>query len=217
MFDAAYMQAVQTNASHPLRIAGLKNQLLGWGPKADVMLCSGSQDPTVPFQLHQLAAYQDLNGRATASRTLATGPLYESRSLPAGTVLYYEVTGSDQGSVYGSGIYTDASSLAAAAVHAGVLASGQKGVVKVTLQGVQTSFAGTSSNGVTSRSLGAFGGSFSVSAAGPAPEKVISVDVNDTVMQLYGQSFDITKYHGTYVPPLCHAQARQFFNQKLPS
>lgn len=217
MFDAAYMQAVQTNASHPLRIAGLKNQLLGWGPKADVMLCSGSQDPTVPFQLHQLAAYQDLNSRATASRTLATRSPYQSRSLPAGTVLYYEVTGSNQGSVYGNGIYTDDSSLAAAAVHAGVLASGQTGVVKVTLLGAQTSYSGTASNGVTSMNWAQWDRSYSVSAAGPAPEKVISVDVNDTVMQLHGQSFDITKYHGTYVPPLCHAQARQFFNQKLPS
>lgn len=50
-----------------------------------------------------------------------------------GKSFYFEVTGSNTGSVWGADIYTDDSSLATAAVHAGVLGVGQKGVIKVTI------------------------------------------------------------------------------------
>src|SRR6185369_1403563 len=50
-----------------------------------------------------------------------------------GKTLLFEVTGAANGSVWGSGVYTDDSTLATAAVHAGVLKVGEKGAVKVTI------------------------------------------------------------------------------------
>src|SRR5689334_559273 len=47
-------------------------------------------------------------------------------------VFYFEVTGATTGIVWGSGPYTDDSSLATASVHAGALKAGEVGVVKVT-------------------------------------------------------------------------------------
>lgn len=77
-----------------------------------------------------------------------------------GTVLYFEVTGSGSGSVWGSGLYTDDSSVARAAVHAGVLQAGQSGVVMVEVMPGQQSYPSVMANGVQSSSYGSWSGSY---------------------------------------------------------
>ncbi len=77
-----------------------------------------------------------------------------------GVTLSFSVVGTTSGSVWGSGPYTDDSSLAAAAVHAGILAAGQSGTVTVQLTGPQASFAGSAMNGVNSSNYGSWGGSY---------------------------------------------------------
>ncbi len=79
-----------------------------------------------------------------------------------GNTVYVKLTGSTAGSVWGSGVYTLDSTLAAAAVHAGVLAAGQNGVVKITILPGRPAYEGTSRNGVTTYGYGAYGGSFSM-------------------------------------------------------
>lgn len=82
-----------------------------------------------------------------------------------GKVFYFEVTGANAGTVWGSDVYTDDSSLAKAAVHAGVLPLGQKGVVKVTFLPGQQAYQGSTRNGVTTANWNAFHRSFKVEAA----------------------------------------------------
>jgi len=77
-----------------------------------------------------------------------------------GATLSFSVVGTTSGSVWGSGPYTDDSTLAAAAVHAGILANGQSGTVTVQLTGPQASFAGSAMNGVNSSNYGSWGGSY---------------------------------------------------------
>ncbi|OYT93923.1 MAG: hypothetical protein CFE43_00885 [Burkholderiales bacterium PBB3] len=89
-----------------------------------------------------------------------------------GAALYFKVTGSTTGGVWGTGTYTDDSNLATAAVHSGVLRAGQEGIVKVRIEQGLTLYymysppvyTASTANGVTSNSYGTFGGSFSVSA-----------------------------------------------------
>ncbi|MCP3100179.1 hypothetical protein LZ198_14990 [Myxococcus sp. K15C18031901] len=65
------------------------------------------------------------------------------------------------GSAWGSGIYTDDSSACAAGVHSGAIpASG--GTVSVIIQPGQGSYTGSTRNGITTFSWGAWSGSFSV-------------------------------------------------------
>ncbi len=78
------------------------------------------------------------------------------------TVLYFEVTGKTTGGVWGDGIYSDDSELATAAVHAGVLADGETGVVKVTILPGQEEYGSSENNGVTSWSYGEWSGSYKV-------------------------------------------------------
>jgi len=85
-----------------------------------------------------------------------------------GQTFYFRVTGSTQGSLWGTDIYTDDSSLATVAVHAGVLLEGQVGVVKVTILAGQSSYHGTTRNGVTSVDYTDWYGSYKVEAVSKA-------------------------------------------------
>ncbi|HUU01781.1 MAG TPA: LCCL domain-containing protein [Myxococcota bacterium] len=74
----------------------------------------------------------------------------------------YEVTGSLQGSVWGSEVYTSDSHLGAAAVHAGLLKPGEHGVVLVRILPGQKSYQGSTANGVTSNAYGPWSVSFTI-------------------------------------------------------
>src|SRR5262249_16461225 len=75
-----------------------------------------------------------------------------------GKVLAFKVTGSARGDVYGTNTYTLDSTLATAAVHAGVLKDGQTGIVKVKILGQVGGFIGSLQNGVQSSGYGAYPG-----------------------------------------------------------
>ena len=70
--------------------------------------------------------------------------------------------GAGSGPVWGSGTYTADSDLCRAALHAGAIGLGG-GVVNVTSAPGQSSYAGTTRNGVTTSNWGSYGASFRVS------------------------------------------------------
>jgi len=81
-----------------------------------------------------------------------------------GKTLYFRVSapapGLLNGIVWGSDIYTFDSTLALAAVHAGVLKPGQTKVIGVTILGPQDSFGSSTRNGVMSNNWGAYPAAF---------------------------------------------------------
>ena len=79
-----------------------------------------------------------------------------------GKTILFEVTGLNAGSIWGTDVYTDDTELGLAAVHAGVLAVGEKGIVKVTIVAAQDKYAGSARNGVTSGDYGRWEGSYRV-------------------------------------------------------
>jgi len=70
------------------------------------------------------------------------------------------VKGSATGTVWGSGIYTDDSSIAAAAVHAGLLKPDEEGLVRVIIVAGRDSYAASDANGIKSQAYAAWQGSF---------------------------------------------------------
>ncbi|HXY36582.1 MAG TPA: LCCL domain-containing protein [Planctomycetaceae bacterium] len=68
-----------------------------------------------------------------------------------GRVIRLRVTGASGGPVWGTGTYTTQSSLASAAVHAGVLREGQTGIVRVRIKPPQQMFNQSFQNGVGSQ------------------------------------------------------------------
>jgi hypothetical protein len=73
------------------------------------------------------------------------------------------------GSVWGTGVYTDDSSVCTAAVHAGRFTIAKGGSVTIEMQPGQDSYTGSKRNGITSADWKTWGGSFVVVGAGPAP------------------------------------------------
>ena len=69
----------------------------------------------------------------------------------------------NKGTVWGTDIYTNDSSVCAAAVHAGVISSSTGGLVVVTKADGQESYVGSDRNGISTLSYSAWGGSFTVS------------------------------------------------------
>jgi len=82
-----------------------------------------------------------------------------------GQQFLFEVTGAGDGPLWGTDLYTLDSRLAVAAVHAGILGIGQKGVVQVTIQDSSTgaAFEGTERHGVFSYPWGPYPVAFGIS------------------------------------------------------
>lgn len=87
------------------------------------------------------------------------GSLFNQRDR-VGAVLAFDVVGSTDGSVWGSGIYTDDSDIGTAAVHAGLLQAGQRDVLYVAVMPGMSSYEGSKRNGVNSSSYQTWPGSY---------------------------------------------------------
>lgn len=79
-----------------------------------------------------------------------------------GKTIYFQVTGAIGGSIYGTNVYTTDTTLAAAAVHSGVLKVGETAVVRVDMLPTPPSFTGSTSNGITSNGWGAYRAAYSL-------------------------------------------------------
>jgi hypothetical protein len=85
-----------------------------------------------------------------------------------GQLVNVTVTGSVGGGVWGTDIYTDDSTLAAAAVHAGYLTNGELGTLVVEILPGQSSYTGSTRNGVSTFSYGSWAGSYQIVGLAPA-------------------------------------------------
>ncbi len=74
----------------------------------------------------------------------------------------FRATGTTSGDVWGgaNGVYSDDSTVAKAAVHAGVLRAGETGAVTVRVLAGQSNYQGSTRNGITTSNWGAWGGSY---------------------------------------------------------
>jgi hypothetical protein len=79
-----------------------------------------------------------------------------------GKILTFRVTGAAQGSLWGTETYTLDSTLAAAAVHMGVLKVGQTGNVRVMILGPSVGFVGSTRNGLTSSNYANYPGAYRI-------------------------------------------------------
>jgi hypothetical protein len=117
----------------------------------------GSSDPRIPLAaLKKLVALTKEQARKAdtfeAPETLITeGGGYGQKRL-------YRVVGSKEGRVYGTGLYALSSNFGAAAVHAGRVRAGKRGVVEVEIIPSPPRFEGPTQNGVTSEPAGAYPG-----------------------------------------------------------
>lgn len=79
-----------------------------------------------------------------------------------GKTFTFRVTGAPNGSLWGTEMYTLDSTLAAAAVHMGVLKVGQTGNVSVTILGPSIGFVGSTRHGLTSANYANYPGAYRI-------------------------------------------------------
>jgi hypothetical protein len=107
-----------------------------------------------PRQIEQLVAkgyahqYQPADLRSLESRH--------------GETFFFQVTGNVQGPLWGTDTYTSDSNLGTACVHAGLLKTGEFGVVKVTIVKPPPNFQGTTRHGVSSSPYGQWPGAYEI-------------------------------------------------------
>jgi len=93
------------------------------------------------------------------------------------------------GSVWGTNVYTDDSSICSAAAHAGAITAAAGGRIVIEIRAGEPSYTGTARNGVTSSNWGSWSGSFVVVAGTPgavAPAGPPAIDWTDTAAGLSG-------------------------------
>lgn len=123
------------------------------------------------FRLAPLAELPDAPHFVSVPPTLYSGDdpatvgvrlsdLADSQLLEPGIGLVTVLTGHTLGSVWGTDVYTSDSSLPAAAVHAGVLQAGERGVVRIQIEPGQESYTASTRNGVETSSWGSYSSSF---------------------------------------------------------
>lgn len=67
MFQPAFVTDLANNPNNGVFLAGKKNDLLGWTPKAPVLLCGGAGDPTVPPAVHRDVLRADFAARSVTN------------------------------------------------------------------------------------------------------------------------------------------------------
>lgn len=93
-----------------------------------------------------------------------------------GKTYVFVVEGRTDGTVWGTGDYTADSSIATAAVHAGLLEAGATGPVRVEVVAGREEYEGATANGVTSSAFGPYTKSFRLERDGPVLD-VVAIDV----------------------------------------
>lgn len=122
--------------------------------------------------IEELVGYFERRGRLTSrqiEQLLAKGflatdapySLVEYRDR-VGETFCFRLTGSEQGHVWGTEVYTTDSALAAVAVHSGVLQAGETGAIRVTILPAESAYHGSTRNGITSLDYGPYLGAFRV-------------------------------------------------------
>jgi hypothetical protein len=81
-----------------------------------------------------------------------------------GANYYFRVRGDTEGQVWGTDIYTGDSLLSVAAVHAGLVKSGDTAVVKVTVVAPLQKYPGSIRNNVKTHDFGRYGSAYKLSA-----------------------------------------------------
>lgn len=124
--------------------------------------------------MQELVAYFDRKGRLSPRqvRRLLDQGFLAGEAPPnmldlcdsIGATYYFRVTGEANGPLWGTDVYTGDSSIAVAAVHAGVLKPGESGIVKITVAPPQSGYLGSTRHGVTSHDFGQYGTAYRIGA-----------------------------------------------------
>ena len=132
-------------------LSGTSGSETGFGPFYD-----GSHSFTVTCgsDADTQTASATVTVRAATAVACSAHPTAPAHGYELGEGQYtYSVTGATGGNIFGSNPYTSESTIAKAAVHAGIVAVGESAIIRLTRENGEFAFPGTTRNGVTSGNL----------------------------------------------------------------
>jgi hypothetical protein len=110
--------------------------------------------------VRSLRALDTRESAADVSGVLPDPGNLQNYQQQVGKMFRFRVTGAVNGSVWGTGKYTTDSTLAVAAVHAGILKPGQTAIVRVKVIASPPVFTASTQHGVASAGYGTYGAAF---------------------------------------------------------
>jgi hypothetical protein len=124
--------------------------------------------------VQELVAYFDRRGKLSSGqlrKLLEQGFLAADAPMnmmglcdTVGASYYFRVRGTFEGVVWGTDTYTGDSTLAVAAIHAGLVKADETAIVKVTVVAPLQQYKGSARHGVFSRDFGRYGTAYQLSA-----------------------------------------------------
>lgn len=124
--------------------------------------------------IQELVAYFDRRGRLTGAQIRSlldrgylaadAPPNMLELAEPVGATYYFRVAGAPEGPLWGTDVYTGDSSLAVAAVHAGLVKIGESAVIRVVSVMPPQAFSGCVRHGVTSHDFGRYGSAYKLAS-----------------------------------------------------
>lgn len=141
--DAAFASEYAELAS---QTAALQEQVRAFSDSLDLVK---ERQSRAPRPARTSSSPRERNLESTIAAQDVPGNLSGVDAEP-GHVFVYEVTGSSRGSIWGTDIYTDDSSIAVAAVHAGILQPDETGTVMLTVLPGRETYRGSVRHGVAS-------------------------------------------------------------------
>jgi hypothetical protein len=102
LFQPAFITGIQTDPNHPLAIAARRNDLLGWTPRAKVLLCGGAGDPTIPPAVHQNVLKADFDARGITNVVSVDVDAQVQATFGPGGAAPTDPTSADYATYYGN-------------------------------------------------------------------------------------------------------------------
>lgn len=126
-----------------------------------------------------------------------------------GQTFQFNVTGSSAGQVFGTGVYTDDSPLATAAVHAGVVQAGEDGVVTVMILLGRSDYVGSTQNGVTSMTWNQpWGGSYEFAV--PLSQFIVIQEITTGECRVVPEDANFTRNFNPVFGPASEAECQNW-------
>ena len=145
---------------------------------ANVNIAASNQNNTLAFTATNVSVQSFTfvaAATANARQNPASAPT-DATGLTTGQTYYYSVTGATGGTVKGTNYYTLDTPIATAAVHAGLLANGASGVVKLTMVGNKGSLWDSTRHGISSSAVGSSTAAYLIESADSDLKKLGLVD-----------------------------------------
>jgi hypothetical protein len=175
---AVHVGLLAVGERRAIRVSILPGQSSYWSSTLNGVTSNDRGAATFSFSFPDAPAIVTTTTTTTESPAIPAPYNMVGYRAQVGQTYTWSITGTTSGNVWGTDIYTDDSSIAAAAVHVGLVSVGQTKNVRVTMLAGLGGYVGSTRNGITSSNYGNWWGSYKFPDAASLPQQPITAPAN---------------------------------------